>query len=399
MIKNNNGNYVYKEVRLMKRLLFASVLIIGLISITAAQGKKYGYNPADYPEVLKEEHFKNATELEKLHGFIDWDYRSKDMTQLSPQFFALQAFDERTIWPESDKLPGGFHPEKWMDTGKDPGLKIRELHQIGITGEGISVAVFDKLINPDHVEFSGRMIYHEIKSPLAEDFQYRLHFHGMACSSILCGKSLGVAPGAILHYFAVPDDANNTYNYCLALEELLKVNAQLPPREKIKVVSISDGISRQNPDIYKKWQELVQEANEKGVTVIYSDIKTTHAVFTWGGCPPFLDRNNAENYDYSLWPREEDERHTEKIILPADYRTTAQNSDKNAYVYWGDGGFSWAIPYFAGLAVLAWSIDDSLTIEEIYNLIKLTKTKTSKGRYVVNPTDFINTVKKRMEKN
>ena len=85
----------------------------------------------------------------------------------------------------------------------------------------------------------------------------------MACASILCGKSLGIAPGATLHYFGVPDDANNTYNYCLALEELLKVNAQLPPRERIKAVSISDAISRQNPDIYKKWQELVQEATEK----------------------------------------------------------------------------------------------------------------------------------------
>jgi len=49
----------------------------------------------------------------------------------------------------------------------------------------------------------------------------------MACASILCGKNLGVAPGVTLHYFAVPDDGNNTYNYCLALEELLKVNAQL----------------------------------------------------------------------------------------------------------------------------------------------------------------------------
>jgi len=150
----------------MKRLLLAFFLIIGLVAIPVAQRKKYGYNPADYPEVLKEEHFKNATEVEKIHGFIDWDYRSKDMTQLSPEFLSLQAFDERTIWPESDKLPEGFHPEKCMETGKDPGLKVRELHRIGITGEGISVAVFDKLINPDHVEFSGRMIYHKIKSPL-----------------------------------------------------------------------------------------------------------------------------------------------------------------------------------------------------------------------------------------
>lgn len=380
----------------MKRLFFAFVLIICLILVSAAQRKKYGYNPANYPEVLKEEHFKNATELEKLHGFINWDYQSKDMTQLSLEFLALQAFDERTIWPEMNKRPEGFKPEKWMETGKDPGLNVHELHRNGITGEGISVAVFDKYINPDHVEFSGRIIFHRIKSPLAKDFQYRLHFHGIACASILCGKTLGIAPGATLHYFAVPDDGNNSYNYCLALEELLKINAELPASRRIRAVSISDGISRQNPTVYKKWQELVRKATEEKIAVIYSDIKTTHAVFTWGGCPPFLDRNNPENYEYSFWPRNSDEKHTAKIILPADFRTTAQNEENTAYVYWGDGGFSWAIPYFVGLAALAWSFEDALTLEEIYRLVESTKTETSKGRYVVNPIDFIKEIKKRM---
>jgi len=380
----------------MKRPFFAFAVIICLLSITAAQTKKYGYNPANYPETLKEEYFKNATELEKLHGFINWDYRSKHMTQLSLGFLALQAFDERTLWPEKNKRPDGFEPEKWMETGKDPGLNVHELHRNGITGEGVSVAVFDKCINPDHEEFTGRIIFHRIKSPLAKDFQYRLHFHGMACASILGGKTLGIAPGATLHYFAVPDDGNNSYNYCLALEELLRINAELPPGKRIRAVSISDGISRQNPDVYKKWQELVQKANEERIAVVYSDGSTTHAVFTWGGCPPFLDRNNPENYDYSFWPRNSDEKHTEKIILPADYRTTAQNDEKTAYVYWGDGGFSWAIPYFVGLAALAWSLYDALTLEEIYRLVDDTKTRTSKGSYVVNPVDFIKEIKKRV---
>jgi hypothetical protein len=378
----------------MKRLFLAFVSIICLISVSASQGKKPGYNPANYPEVLKEEHFKNATELEKLHGFVDWDYRSKDMTQLSLEFLALQAFDQRTVWPEKNKRPEGFNPENWMETGKDPGLNVLELHQKGITGEGISVAIFDKYINPDHVEFSGRIILHRIRSPLAKDFQYRLHFHGIACASILCGKTLGIAPGAILHYFAVPDDGNNSYNYCLALEELLKINAELPASKRIRAVSISDGISRQDPAVYNKWQELVRKATEKRIAVIYSDSKTTHALFTWGGCSPFLDRNNPENYGYSLWPRNNDEKYAEKVILPSDYRTTAQNDGKAAYVYWGEGGFSWAIPYFVGMAALAWSLDEALTLEEILRMVENTKTKTSKGFYVINPMDFVNEIRK-----
>jgi len=381
----------------MKRIFLTSCLIISMILSLAAQEKKPGYNPEDYPDVLKEKDFEKAANVDKIYGFINWNYQSKDMTQLSLKFLALQAFDDRTIWPSKEKQPEGFQPDQWLETGKEPGLKVRALHQKGIRGKGISVAVFDKLINPDHQEFSGRIVYHEIKSPLAEDFQYRLHFHGISCASILCGKTLGIAPQATLHYFAVPDDGNNSYNYCLALEELLEVNAKLPKEKKIRAVSISDGISRKNPDIYKRWEALVHKAQEDGVAVIYSDLKTTHAVFTWGGCPPFRDRENPENYDYSSWPRNSDEKHSEKIILPADFRTTAHNREENAYVYWGEGGFSWAIPYFVGLAVLAWSLDEELTIEEICRLIKETKTKTFDGRYVVNPLGFIEAVKKLQE--
>ena len=67
---------------MMKRLFFVFALIICFISVPAAQRRKYGYNPANYPEVLKEKDFEDASYLEKLYGFINWDYRSKDMTQL-----------------------------------------------------------------------------------------------------------------------------------------------------------------------------------------------------------------------------------------------------------------------------------------------------------------------------
>ncbi len=197
---------------MVKRTFFVFALIICLISVPEAQRRKFGFNPADYPEVLQEKDFEDASHLDKLYGFIDWDLRSKDMTQLSTEFLALQAFDERTQWPAKDKRPEGFRPKLWMEEGKEPGLGIRELHKKGIRGEGVSIAVFDKLINPDHKEFSRRIHYHKIESPMAEDFQYRLHFHGMACASILCGKSLGIAPESTLHYFGVPDDGNNSYN-------------------------------------------------------------------------------------------------------------------------------------------------------------------------------------------
>lgn len=98
---------------------------------------------------------------------------------------------------------------------------------------GISVAVFDKPINPEHKEIKDNIVYIPIHSEKAKDFQHkRLHFHGIACAPILCGKTVGVAPDAELYYFAVPDDGNNSCNYCLTLEKLLKVNDTLQENKK-----------------------------------------------------------------------------------------------------------------------------------------------------------------------
>jgi hypothetical protein len=43
-----------------------------MISSPATQRKKPGYNPEKYPDVLKEKDFENATNLDKIHGFINW---------------------------------------------------------------------------------------------------------------------------------------------------------------------------------------------------------------------------------------------------------------------------------------------------------------------------------------
>ncbi len=83
--------------------------------------------------------------------------------------------------------------------------------------------------------------------------------------------------------------------------------------------------------------------------------------------------------------------------MPADFRTTGNNKDNTHYTYWGDGGFSWAIPYLTELAGLAWGIDESLTIEQIFELLIETKTETASGKLVINPDGFIEVVTLRNE--
>jgi Subtilase family len=350
-----------------------------------------GYIPKNFPEKITRKDFEKCSRLDRDYGFIGKDFSGKDFSELSLEFLARQKFDSRTEWPSKVKSPERFLPEAWLETGKDPGLGLSELHRQGITGRGISIAVFDKYIIPDHREFTGRMVFHPLATDSAKVHNYRLHYHGISCASVLCGETCGVAPGATVHYFAVPDDARNTYNYCLAMDRLIEVNQGLSAEQKIRAVSISD-MPHGNEKTMTMWREALDKAKANNVAVICSDYRTTHAVFTAGGCPPWLDRENPDNYHYANWATR-DSLHAEKLILPSWYRALASNRGGSDYTWWGDGGFSWAIPYFAGLAALAWSVDRDLTIEEIYELARSTKSVSSRGRYVVNPRGLIDTVK------
>lgn len=53
-------------------------------------------------------------------------------------------FGTRTKWPPAKKLPKGFDPAEILAIGKDPGLGIRSLHEHGITGRGVTIAIIDQ---------------------------------------------------------------------------------------------------------------------------------------------------------------------------------------------------------------------------------------------------------------
>ncbi len=67
------------------------------------------------------------------------------------------------------------------------------------------------------------------------------------------------------------------------------------------------------------------------------------------------------------------------------------------YTYWVEGGMSWAVPYLAGLAALAFQIDPETPPAQIVELWTATATRTSAGP-VVNPPKFIEAVRARAGK-
>jgi serine protease AprX len=335
---------------------------------------------------------KLAGEREAVFGNIDenkgvsgMDLKDKDLSKASFEMLSGVNFDSNTVWPGKANLPASFSPAKWLDACKDPGLGMEELHKQGITGKGVSVAVFDKPIKSTHAEYGKRLVYTPVG--ILGDF----HFHGQACASVIAGKTCGVAPKAKLYYFAVPDNGENFDNYCKAMDELIALNKTLPKNGKIRLVSISDGLIEEGTR-WENWNAALSKAKAAGIAVNYSNSLGSGNRFAEGGCPPYKDKSDPDNY-VCRYKEAKNRPGGPAVIIPGDYRTTAENESNDTYRYYYQGGFSWTIAYVSGLSALAYQVDSQITYDEILNLLYDTATINANGYAVANPAGFIEAVK------
>lgn len=380
---------MYKRIVIILSLL---VVILGVVTFGFYEFEQLnhpyvGINPQKLPSIITDKILENHnSERETTYGFSGKDLSTKDMSKVSLPVILNISFDQSTKWPAKDKLPKGFDPSLVIENGKNPGLNISEIHKMGITGKGISVAIIDKPIAPTHDEFKGRINYIKVGKNQASP-----HFHGLACASILAGKTTGVAPDANLYYFSSPDTNDKFQHYTEAVNKIIEINKSLSQNEKIRIVSISDGFSKESGSQWDNWQETLQKAKNQGIAIVYSNL-LEYKKFTWGGAYPTTDRDNPLNYKLNNYLKG---TNIDKsyIIVPGDFRTTASNNGNDQYVYWGEGGFSWAIPYVTGLVALAWQINPNLSFDDVINKLIATKTVTPTGQYIINPKAFINAIK------
>jgi len=353
-----------------------------------------GFDPGELTRVLVDTSFNNNRPYDFFFGFSGFDYRKNNLGGLSYDFLKYQVFDNKTRWPAKDKMPDFFDPADWLKRGMDPGPGIAQLHRKGYTGKGIKVAVIDKPINPEHDEFKARMHYTEV---FEGDIMNKLHFHGIACASVVAGAMCGILPEAEIYYFAVPDNGKNSINYLSAMDTLLAINSGLTGEDRIRVVSISDAIDYSIPEVKERWPKLMDMAVAQGLVVVLSSREFTHKYFTWGGAPPGTDNNNASDYTISPFVAGDAAFYAGKILIPTDYRCTASNSARDSYVYRGRGGFSWALPYISGLLGMGWSIAPGMSADELYSVMLESYWETSQVFSVIDPVSYINMVEDRLE--
>ncbi len=328
---------------------------------------------------------RNEKDLNRFDSFLGFANVSLARLDLREHLELLDKmpFDGQTLWPESDKMPDGFDPVTLLEEGKNPGLGIRSLHKQGIDGRGITIAIIDQPLLRDHVEYADRLTEYEPVGLLTAMTSPQMH--GPPVCSIAVGKTCGVAPKALLRYFAVQMWVPDNKPYCYVIDKLIDFNKDKDITQQIRVVSISTGMFSQQAS-FDRWQETLARAEKNGILVV-----TCHPAFLQYGTlerVPGKDPNEPSSYRRGRYGRKEKVLH-----IPAGNRTIASHRGPDVYTYTRTGGMSWAAPYLAGLAALAYQVNPEIDPKTIIDLWLKTATQNDTVPMIVNPVDFIEAVR------
>lgn len=307
-----------------------------------------------------------------------FDLSGLDLTDVLDDLVAA-SFDTGTIWPDQGKLPQGYDWQEIMELGKNPGLGIRKLHDQGITGSGVGIAIIDQPLLTEHQEYVDQLRLYEVAEGTSTSWTDKASMHGSAVASLAVGKTVGVALDADL-YFIGTSMCNNTGTYegndygCLAqsVRRILEINQELPEGRRIRVISISVGW-RPTAVGYAEISAATQEAKEAGILVVSSNLQEVHG-FDFMGLGRALDADpdRFESYEPGLFWGDQfyanPEVYSEVLMVPMDSRTTAGPGGTEEYVFYREGGWSWSIPYIAGVYALAAQVEPSITPDVFWRL-------------------------------
>jgi len=341
------------------------------------------------------------------------DLRCRDLSKLdlrnSVENLLYADFDDRTVWPASDKMPNGFTWQRFMELGKNPGLGVRTLHERGITGKGVGVAIIDQTLLTEHIEYADSLRLYE-ENNIRDGTHSSMH--GAAVASIAVGKTVGVARDADLYYIATWDltrDDNPRYNFVFraqSIRRLLEINRQLPANRKIRVISNSVGWSP-SQEGYDEITAACEEAKAAGIFVVSCGIIEPYG-FDFGGLGrhPLANPDSFESYGPCLdWAKifynSAPGRDSDALWVPEDSRATASFTGGDEYVFYRQGGASWCAPYIAGVYALAAQVEPDITPERFWDLAMKTGRTIeleNKGRKIpfgpiLDPVKLIDAIK------
>jgi hypothetical protein len=252
---------------------------------------------------------------------------------------------------------------------------VRELHELGIDGSGVNVAVID---------FAFDTVPDELKECL---YKYKscnentdIHFHGTTVSTQLCGKELGIAPKAKLWFYGTGQGKNNMLkDDLIALKDIYEQNKK---GANIRIINIPGSVHRENPEFEEVYMKLLNQGCYIIDSVIFGKDFTC-----------INQDSNTKEYYYSDW-----QILTKGLIsIPTGGKMTPLVTTESDYLYCGQSTFSWSIPILSGYFALALQVNPDLTYNEFVELAKRTKIEKD-GITLFNITGIINELSKEYSK-
>ncbi|MCK4850200.1 MAG: hypothetical protein KAT11_02560, partial [Phycisphaerae bacterium] len=250
------------------------------------------------------------------------DVRWKDLSKLNLSarkgLIATLTFNTKTVWPRRV----GLFADRTLKRAMNPGLGVRQLHQQGITGKGVNVAIIDQPTYLVHPEFTGKIVeYYDTGCETDES-----SMHGPAVASLLVGTNCGTAPDARVYYAAAPSWKRDAAYYAKGLDWIIAQNEKLPEGEKIRVVSVSASPNQSSWANRQMWDRACARAEADGIMVL-DCTDSRHRGFI---CRGWYDSRYPENVTKcNPWAppnREFRGRPTDMgIFVPAAPRTTAED--------------------------------------------------------------------------
>ena len=367
---------------------------------------------------------KSLDELPFRNGCC-YDARGYDISNLKltkEQLLNLQ-IDKTTVMSAEQKAT--LAP--YVESAKDPGLGVRKLHEQGITGKGVRMAIIDQPLGR-HEEYSSNVTdIHNVNTDSVPSGWSQASMHGAAVSSIAVGKSVGVAPDAEVSYYAAVNlnydpeyiakykanveaeikrnkdnpeyvkflketldgidkfgAASSCKPYADAINKIVDENAKLPKEKQVSVISISWGFDVLAPD-FDEYQQALKRAKEQGVFVVSTRLDDDYTYKNKDGVEMPMrnlganrnlqkDLDKAEAYEAGAFWKNSSESDSlsqdEKdntLLVPMDHRTVADYADGTSYRFEGNnGGMSWAVPWLSGMYALAKQTNPNITPEAFW---------------------------------
>ena len=319
-------------------------------------------------------------------SFDNWgvsylDLSEYDFSNVSLETMTKLCFSSSTIWPDKDKLPKGFNPSEILEKSTRTNDLVKSLHNKGIDGSGITIAVIDNRFKGDkHIEFEGANIT-RCTLDGAEIINY--HFHMEDVLAKLCGKNLGIAPKIKVLYYEVSDEEDCSYDVMNALEN---IKDRIIRGEKIRAINYSYSLTDEDAP-FKYQQECIalsRELSQLGCELI--DSTRFGEDFFCCGTSFINQEDNVECYNIASFAKNKPykDKVKEKINILCSGRTILEYCSNTGYKYEVVDCFSWTIPQCVGYYALCLQGNPKLTFKEFTKLSYNSCDVSSNGLRILN---------------